>query len=805
VQGRFPDGVCFVDLTPLRDPDRLPDAITHALGLQETSGRTPLAGLIEELREKELLLVLDNFEQLLPAATVLLELLATGPRLKFLVTSRACLRVRGEQELPVPPLPVPPAGPRPGANPDPALTEEVQRLAAVPSVAMFVERARAVRPEFALTAENARAVAAICRRLDGLPLAIELAAARVRLFSPAALLERLGSGTGEERIRSDGRPPGSPLRVLVDGARDLPPRQQTLRDAIGWSYGLLSAEEQSLFRHLSVFAGGFTPEAAEAVGGSGVERLASLLEQNLLQRDEETGAEARFRMLETVREFGLEQLIAHGEVAAARRRHAGFYLELAEQGERQLKVASSGEWLRRLDREQDNFRAALAWSLESESTPCEPDPAEVGLQLASALAFFWSMRSYMTEGREWLSRLLATPAAAGVTSLRARALFWSADLSWQMEDRPPAQSLCQEALAIYRELGDHMGAAQALDRLGYWAAILDRHDEARRYLEECLALWREIGDPEGLARAFNSLGGLLYRRGEMDHARAAYEEALTICERHGLRGQTIGTLANLRLIAAYCEELEVAERYAVACLATARELEIQPRVAGALHELGLLAYRLGDLARSRRILEEALAAESDQELRPLRVAIHGSLGRVMRMCGEYTRSGRLLEEGLEAARRLSSDRLLGPWLHAIIQQHLAELSLTLGDCEGAASRYQAALSHWQEFNWSPYLPRWGPKPGIASCLDGVAVIVGRRGQPDVAARLLGATEALRRSIGLPLPPPEAAEREGHVAEVRAALTSDVFAAAWEEGSALSWEQAITEGTRAIQSTSDTSD
>ncbi|HET8631226.1 MAG TPA: helix-turn-helix domain-containing protein, partial [Thermomicrobiales bacterium] len=438
----FLDGVAFVSLAELRDADLVLPTTARAFGVLPDR-REPGEALAELLHSRRLLLVLDNCEQVAAAAPALGALLAACPRLTILATSRAPLRLAAEQEFPVPPLAVPP---------DDAPTP--QALVAVEAAALFVARARAVRPDFAVTAENAAAVAALCRRLDGLPLALELAAVRTRILSPAALLDRL-------KTRLD---------LLAFGPADAPARQRTLRATLGWSHDLLRPDERALFRLLGVFVGGFTAAAAEAVGatpgddGAGVlDRLSALVAHGLVHRDDADGEDGRFGMLETIREYARGHLEASGEGAAAARAHARHFLALAERAHAERAGPRMAAWLDRLDRDHDNLRAALAW--------CEAaGEAELGLRLAAALFRFWSTRGPLAEGRAWLDRLLAAAPAAGAsgpaTAVRATALLAAGVLAYNQGDLPAARALADASLALRRPLGDAGAIAEALNFAG---------------------------------------------------------------------------------------------------------------------------------------------------------------------------------------------------------------------------------------------------------------------------------------------------------------------------------------------------
>ncbi|HUG38092.1 MAG TPA: AAA family ATPase, partial [Candidatus Limnocylindrales bacterium] len=428
----FADGVFFVPLAPISDPGLVASTVALTLGIRDPGGRPVLENLREHLRDRQILLVLDNFEQILLAAPLVGELLAVCRGLKVLVTSRAPLELRGEQEFPVPPL----------ALPDPKHPPPIEALGQYGAVALFIERATAIRPDFAVTNDNAPAVAEICVRLDGLPLAIELAAVWIRLLSPQAMLTRL-----ERR-----------LPLLTGGARDLPARQQTLRGAIAWSYDLLDEGERALFRRLAIFVGGCTLEAAEAVcnpeGDLGLDVLdgvASLVAKSLLRQEEGPEGEPRFGMLETIREYGLEQL----EADATRGRHAAFFLAFAEEAEPKLLGAEQVTWLQRLEAEHDNFRAVLGRSRVGEVA------ADVGLRLAGALQWYWRVRGLLGEGRGWAETMLALPGAAARTAARARALNAAARLANLQADYTAARPLALESAAIAREVGDLAGVARA--------------------------------------------------------------------------------------------------------------------------------------------------------------------------------------------------------------------------------------------------------------------------------------------------------------------------------------------------------
>jgi non-specific serine/threonine protein kinase len=462
--GAFEAGVGFIDLAPLSDPRLVLPTLAQALGVREAEEGPLLAGLARGLQGVAMLLVLDNFEQVLEAAPQLGELLGRCPTLKVLVTSRAPLRLRCEHAFPVRPLELP------NLRRLPAL----EALPSYAAVGLFLERAQAAQPDFVLGAENAEAVAEICVRLDGLPLAIELAAARTRVLPPGALRTWLGQR----------------LALLTTGASDLPARHQTLRAAIDWSYDLLPVEEQALFRRLAVFVGGFTLEAAEAVANvdgalhtSVLDGVASLVDKSLLRQDVQLSGEPRLVMLETVREYALERLVASGEADAIGRRHAEYFLSMAEWARSQLSGTEQVTWLNELEREHDNLRTALAWLREH-------GESELGLRLGGALWQFWSVRGHFAEGRAWLEELLRQPAAAARSAARANALNGAGSLAFSQGDDARAQLLFEESLAIWRELGDEREAAHSLSDLGRVAYERGDAAAALSLYEESLAAQR---------------------------------------------------------------------------------------------------------------------------------------------------------------------------------------------------------------------------------------------------------------------------------------------------------------------------
>ncbi len=563
---RFPGGTCFVPLSPLKDPGLIVSLIVQTLGIREAGSQSPLEILKKNLQDSSpapMLLLLDNFEHLSQASPIVAELLAMAPNLKILVTSRAALHVYGEREFPVPPL----------ALPDSRSMPPLEVLSQYPAVALFVERAVAAKPEFELDRENARAVTEICARLDGLPLAIELAAARVKVLSPTSLLTRLASR----------------LQLLTGGARDLPERQQTLRAAIDWSYDLLNPGEQKLFRRLSVFVGGCNLEGVEAVCDAQadldldlLDGMASMVDKSLLQQIEQANGESRFAMLETLREYALEKLEASGEQPLTKRAHAAYCLVLAEEDAAKQSGVEEMELLGRFTLEHDNFRAALEWLTET-------GDAEWGLRLGADLFRFWETREYLAEGRDRLEKLLRLPGAAAPTKARARALFAAGVLAASQVDYAAARSLVDESLAIARQLDDKQGIAVSLNARGVQSR--DRGDIALAHslFEESLVLWRELGDPKAVARSLSNLASVAKLQGDYARARSLYAECLSIFRGLGDRTGVAWSLNSQGDVARDQGDSAAAQTLYEQALAIFRELGDRWGIAGTLTDLGSLA------------------------------------------------------------------------------------------------------------------------------------------------------------------------------------------------------------------------
>jgi predicted ATPase/class 3 adenylate cyclase len=504
----YRDGSFFVDLSPVTDPALVPSAVARAVGVPEVAERPILDAVTDHLRDRELLLVVDNFEQVTQAAPVVEELLVAAPELQAMVTSRVVLCLRGEQEYEVPPL----------ALPDPDRLPDLPALGRVEAVRLFTDRALAASPRFALTEQNAAAVAGITARLDGLPLAIELAATRTKVLTPEQILSRL-----QRR-----------LSILTGGGSSLPERQRTLRATIAWSHDLLDAAERRLFARLSVFTGGWTFESAEAVcdpeglGLDALDGLTSLVDKSLVRRSEPPGRSPRFSMLETIREFGQEQLEAAGDLELVVRRHGEHFLHLAVEVESHLTADDQGEWLDRCDQEHANIRAALRWAIGA-------GEAGRAQEAAGALWRFWQQRGHLAEGRRWLEEILAMPAGQARTPARAKALTGAGGLAWWQNDRGEARTFYDEALAIERELGDPARLAAALYNESFPVAADDDLESAARLLDESLDLFRQVGDEAGVAQVLVMLLVRDAMAGDWGRVIATLEEVVAIQRRLGDR------------------------------------------------------------------------------------------------------------------------------------------------------------------------------------------------------------------------------------------------------------------------------
>ncbi len=744
----FPDGVFFVPLATLTDPDLVLATIATTLGIREEGGQPLGERLRDFLAMKRLLLVLDNLEHLATAAPGIAELLGFSAGLKVLATSRTPLRLRAEREYAVPPLGLPRRKPPP----------TLEQLSQYDAVRLFIERAQAVKADFAVDNESAPAVAEICWRLDGLPLAIELAAARIRMLPPQAMLTRL-----EQR-----------LPFLTGGARDAPQRQRTLRDTIAWSYDLLQPEEQQAFRQLAVFAGGFTLEAAEAVVSSDGRldifgSLERLVEQSLTRPQAGTPDAPRFGMLETIRDFGLEQLEVSGEEAEARTRHASFFLALATEAAAGLQGPQQLAWLERLETEHDNMRSALGWALTH-------DP-ETALGLVTALYWFWFYRGHLTEGRDWTERALATGASAK-PEVRARALNFSSAFARKNADAVTASSRAEQALALSRSVGDPAGEGWALINLGTLAGILGDPKQAATLFSEAEDRFASIGERWGVAAAMFNQGVAFGAAGDIDRQRTLFERSLVETRAIGDRIQASWTLISLGNHERARGNLARARTLLEEALATARDFRFVLTEAEALRGLAGVTGELGEADLTTRLLHEA-----EDKYRELGHGVYladalNSLGYLALSNGDHERARSLFEEAVHILRELKGAAAIAGFLHS-----LSDACRASGDLKGAATWCREGLLLARETQ---------NMRAVTGCLAGLAGLAAATGRHEEAARLFGSVETLRETVGAPGTRYEEKQQSQDIAAVRDALGTDAEFKARFAGQVLPVEEAVRE-------------
>jgi predicted ATPase/transcriptional regulator with XRE-family HTH domain len=721
----FADGVFFVDLAPVNDPQLVAATIARALDLRESDGRTSHELVLEHLNGRQVLLVLDNFEHLLAAAPFLADLLQGCARVALLVTSRTTLRLRGEQRFPVLPLPTP------ADEPDVA-----DAITDVPAVRLFVERAQAVAADFALDDDNMRAVAAICRRLEGVPLAIELAAARVGLLTPETLLQRLNRC----------------LALLTHGAADLPIRQQTLHTALAWSHDLLAPDAQVVFRRLAVFAGGWTIAAAEAVCAESVlgadavlNELQVLADHSLVVRSAGSASDdPRFGMLETIREFALDRLEASGELGAVRERHFNWCLAYAEAAERELRGPRQHDVLSRLGFEADNMRSALTWSLSQLHSRARTPHPDAALRLGAALARAWSVRGQSVEGCAWLEKLLAashsdepTRDPRHTSAVRARALM---GLAWLYGDHGQfvrGQECTQESLVLFRAAGDERGMATALLNLGHLADYRGDTEQALALFADSAEHARAAGEQSQLGEALGWVARSLYRKGDIAAARATLLEGTSLLEASGDIARLAGTLFIQGTIEAEQNNSLAAES------ALIRSTDLYQRAGDRVGEtkaigwLGYVALSRGDYPAARAYLTQCV------------------------------RWGR--DEGLND---------LPKWLYAVSRLWRAE-----GQPDEAWSSVREGLALHQQMGC--------PAPAVRGLEIAAGILATRsRAADELAIRVLGAAEAKRRAISVGVPLAEHPEYTCDVALVRNHVSPEDFARAWNDGEAMAFEHAV---------------
>jgi predicted ATPase/transcriptional regulator with XRE-family HTH domain len=805
----FPDGVFLIALAPLEDPNFIAPTIAQTLGFAEATDQSPIKRLANGIGNKQMLLVLDNAEHIIEGtATLVSDLLSACPRLKILTTSREALRVPGEWLYPVPALSIP------------AETQlqsiDIATAMQFAALSLFVERARAVRSDFALNVENVRVVASICTQLDGLPLAIELIAARVRLMSPQSLLPHLSDQ----------------FTLYADGVRAVSARQKTLYNAIGWSYDLLPAKEQVLFRRLAAFAGGWTLEAAQAVcSGEGLEAnevpdlLMHLVDKSLVIVQEEKGA-ARYQLLEIIRQFSREKLWAAGEGEIMRQRHLAYFVDLAEQAEPNLRAFDMLIWLDRLEVELDNIRAALAWAQESD--------VEAELRLASALLWFWHIRGHRNEGVDWLERGLLIEAVESSNQsptpdramIRGKALNAAGFLLILLGELNKGALLSNESVALFQELGPagKRGLAYALHNLGHDSRQQQDTRQAKISMKASLILFQEVGDKFGMAQCLAFLGGPWE---EDPYVRVRMlQEGLALYQEIGDKDGIAITFMLLGDLAFRQVDYKQATIWFEESLALFREVRNKVAMSLVLRWLGQSTRAQGDYGRATTILEEALALGQELGDKFPIASSYDDLGLVAQSQGEYKRATQLHERALTLFHELGNKHAA-----SYTTSHLGFAALAWGDDQQAGKKFEQALavSREAESKFGVAFALYGlgramqsqgdyaltsnfyreaivifreisDSAGVAYCLEGFAVLVINQNQIESpvlsvenfrrSARLFGAAEALYPPLRFEISAAERAEHDRSVSAARAALGEESFAAAWAEGRAMTMEQAI---------------
>lgn len=710
----FESNIYFVGLAPVRDPDLVIPSIAHSLNLREAGGESLLENLKQYLGDKRTLLVLDNFEQVVAAAPQVGELLTAAPWLKVLISSREMLHIYGEHEFPVHPLDLPRMKHLP----------PVERLIEYEAVRLFTERAVAVRPDFVLTADNAQAVVDICNKLDKVPLAIELAAARARTLQPSEIVRRLNSN----------------FELLTGGARDLPARQRALRSAIDWSYDLLNEEERQLFRRISVFVGGCSLQAVEAVCGPQhaddqhfAEALYSLVDKNLV-RQEESNGEMRFSMLETIREYAWGRLVGRGEDVDIRRLYGEYYKDLADRAKSAMKGSGQLGWLDRLELEHNNLRAVLRYALDS-------GDAETALQLSGALWKFWLTHGHLTEGRRWLMEALKSEVT-GQDAMLTNALNGAGNLACASGDFHVAQPLYERSLEIRRRQGDRPGIAGSLNNLALTANSQCDYARVMALHEESLAIKREMGDKWGIASSLGNLGIAMADQGDYASARKLHEESLEI----------------------------------------RRELEDSLGVALSLLNLGIVVLteeiareRPENLASAQSLFDESLAIRRELADRPGIAECLVRLGELEHCKGNYSKAGYLYQQSLEICRELGDKSCISSAL-----LNLGHLDLRHGNPGQASVRFKENLVLQKQLN---------DTRGVIESLAAWAGVAAAFGEPAIASHLFGATEALLQSTDFHLYAVDLLEYRRNTTAVRAKLGDNTWEKRLAEGALISPREA----------------
>ena len=802
VRERYREGVWMVELAELTEPSLLAQTVASALGMREEPGQSLTRTLLDYFKGKHLLLLLDNCEHLIAAcATLAASLLKACPHLTILATSRELLQIPGENAYPVPSL----------AVPDSRHLPAIESLAEYEAVRLFLDRALLVQPAFAITPANALSLASLCQRLDGIPLALELSAARIRSLSVEEINARL-----------DNR-----FRLLTGGSRAALPRQQTLRALIDWSYDLLNAREKALFHRLSVFAGGWTLEAAEQVCSGGeieeweaLDLLTSLVDKSLVVAETEQG-KTRYRLLETLREYGRDRLEESGEAEILRQRHQAFFVALAVEAEPKLKGAEQTEWLKHLEDEHENLRSALDESFKQKEGSPNTLSGETALRFCGMLQRFWWTRGHLSEGREWSERALRQTDAQERTRERARTLHGAGVMARMQGDYISARTYHEQSLDIQREFGDREGIAISLNSLGSVTEAQGEYASALAYHEESLAIRREIGDRRGIAASLNSLGNIAYYQSDFDSARAYFEQSLDIQREVGDRKGIATSLNNLGNVtevqgdyasARSCHDeslslfREIGDRRGIAaslnslgnvtsdqndfdsarvyykeCLDIQQEMGDRSAAATSLNNLGLMAHHQSDFAFARACYEQSLSLVREIGDRNGVALSLNNLGLVADSLEDYASALAYHEESLSIRREIGDRSGVAYSLHS-----LGNVAYLQGDYASARARYEQSLNIKREI---------GDRIGIAYALEAFARLAVKESKSEQAAALWGAAEALREQIGSSMPPSDRERNGRYVMEAAVMLGTAAFMTAWAAGRTMTMEQASADARR----------
>jgi predicted ATPase/class 3 adenylate cyclase/Tfp pilus assembly protein PilF len=821
----FANGVWFVELAAVSDPEFLTSEIINALGIREEPKKTPEETLVDYLKDKEILIILDNCEHLINACAELTErLLSSCPKLKIIATSREALNCEGEQTFKIPAL----------THPDPNSKDTPEQLTQYESVRLFIERALSVNPKFRVNNENAPALAEVCSRLDGIPLAIELAAARTKVLSIEKIFERL-----DDRFS-----------LLTGGKRTALPRQQTLRALIDWSYNLLTEEEKILWGRLSVFSGGWTLEAAEEVcedevtgKNEIVEMLSQLTEKSIVIYDE---SKERYRMLESMKQYGIEKLSDKNGMFL---RHLNYYLELSEKAEPELNGNDPKLWLDILEADHSNFISAIDWSTNNENT-------EKGALVAAALGGFWSTKGHYSTGIRLNENIIQSPGEID-KSVKGKLLSSIGVFKFSQGDYEQAKKYSKESLAIRREIGDNSGIAVSIENLGKATALLGDIEQAKEYYEESLVIRKEIGDKSGIADSMHSLGTLSANQGDYEQAKEYYEESLIIRREIGSKNGIAATIHNLGSLSSYQGDYAQAVKYFEESLIVRKEIGDKNGIAATIHNLGTISIHQGNYEKARRYLDESLAVRKEIGDKYGIAATMNHLGVSFLHQGNYEQTKKYYERSL-AVRKEIGDKYgiadsinnLGGVMFAQGNHELAEkyyeeslaiykeignrsgiamsilnlghISCERGDYGQARKYFEESLSirreigdkkgiaecmidlgyvsvvegdyeHVKKYSEECLAIRieLGDKKGIASeCMVNLGVVLANQGDSKLAVKLLSACEKIQESIGSVFEKNYLKMKDETKAKLRGQLSEEEFNKYWEEGKKLTLDEAV---------------